>query len=408
MSRNAIEIRELSKVYRLGQYGISSLREEAERFVRKLRGKGSAEPSGDFWALRDINFEVEEGDVVGVIGRNGAGKSTLLKLISRITAPSRGEIRLRGRVAALLEVGTGFHPELTGRENIYLNGTILGMKKAEIDRKLDEIVEFSGVSRHIDTPVKRYSSGMNVRLGFAVAAHLEPDILIVDEVLAVGDLEFQKKCMNKMQDISGFGRTVLFVSHNMTSIRTVCRNAVLLAGGQIERQGAVDEVVEAYVQGSRSDVRQPGVFQPVAVEEGRGLRVTGASIESKTATYAPFQVSLEMENTGTELLEFGAALGFRDVNYTPLLQIFSAFQNQRFNLPAGAKVKLSCNLPSLDLAPGEYFLNLFFEDRAGVLAAYKSAFLVHVEDSSFERYGHLMRKTEFPVIPQAEWQTEWL
>jgi lipopolysaccharide transport system ATP-binding protein len=207
--------------------------------------KGS---SNFVWALKDINFNVEQGDVVGIIGKNGAGKSTLLKLLSRVTAPSVGEIRARGRIASLLEVGTGFHPEMTGRENIYLNGAIMGMTKQEITRKLDEIVDFSGCERYIDTPVKRYSSGMTVRLGFAIAAHLEPEILVVDEVLAVGDAEFQKKAIGKMQDVSkGGDRTVLFVSHNMGSVRRLCKKGILLENGSVKFEGNINDTIENYL-----------------------------------------------------------------------------------------------------------------------------------------------------------------
>ena len=207
------------------------------------------------WALKDINFSVEQGDVVGIIGKNGAGKSTLLKLLSRVTAPTVGEINVCGRIASLLEVGTGFHPEMTGRENIYMNGAIMGMTKAEITRKLDEIVDFSGCERYIDTPVKRYSSGMKVRLGFSVAAHLEPDILVVDEVLAVGDAEFQKKAIGKMQDVSkGQGRTVLFVSHNMTSVKSLCQKGVVLRDGMTDFIGTADDAINHYLESSTPQV----------------------------------------------------------------------------------------------------------------------------------------------------------
>ena len=207
------------------------------------------------WALRDIDFKVEQGDVVGIIGKNGAGKSTLLKLLSKVTGPTVGTIRARGRIGALLEVGTGFHPEMTGRENIYMNGAIMGMTKNDISRKLDEIVSFSGCERYIDTPVKRYSSGMTVRLGFAVAAHLEPEILVVDEVLAVGDAEFQKKAIGKMQDVSkGEGRTVLFVSHNMASIRNLCKTGILLDKGTIKTSGLVEDVVNAYISANLAEI----------------------------------------------------------------------------------------------------------------------------------------------------------
>lgn len=257
-----IQVDKLSKHYRLGTIGGATLREDLGRWWARTRGKpdpwarvdevGRGKDASDgFWALRDISFQVREGEVLGVIGRNGAGKSTLLKILSRITSPTSGRAMIRGRVGSLLEVGTGFHPELTGRENIYLNGAILGMTRAEIRRKLDEIIEFAEMSKFIDTPTKRYSSGMTVRLAFAVAAHLEPEIMIVDEVLAVGDLSFQKKCLGKMQHVAGQGRTVLFVSHNMNAVDSLCSRCILLDGGQLSRDGDTAAVVQAYRDVSR-------------------------------------------------------------------------------------------------------------------------------------------------------------
>ncbi|GIU93818.1 MAG: ABC transporter [Gaiellaceae bacterium] len=246
----AIVVEELGKRYRIGQlqsaYGTlrDALAEGAARIVRRER-KPTYE---EIWALRDVSFEVTEGEVLGVLGRNGAGKSTLLKILTRITNPTTGTATIRGRVGSLLEVGTGFHPELTGRENIFLNGSILGMKRKEILRKFDEIVEFAGVEKFIDTPVKRYSSGMSVRLAFAVAAHLEPEILLVDEVLAVGDAEFQRRCLGRMEDISMTGRTVLFVSHNMQTLTALCNRAIWLDQGAIVRDGKSSEVVAQYLQ----------------------------------------------------------------------------------------------------------------------------------------------------------------
>ena len=252
MTQPIIEISDLSKRYRLGNIGARTLRDELQMFAERWRNRKSgnavrADRPEDFWALRDVSFTVEQGEVLGLIGRNGAGKSTLLKILSRITEPTTGRAVLRGSVGSLLEVGTGFHPELTGRDNIFLNGAILGMDKAEINRKLDEIIAFSGIERHIDTPVKRYSSGMVVRLGFAVAAHLEPDILIVDEVLAVGDAEFQRKCIGKMQDVAGHGRTVIFVSHQMGTIQQLCTRCISMHKGRVVDSGPTADVVSAYL-----------------------------------------------------------------------------------------------------------------------------------------------------------------
>lgn len=256
----AIKVENLSKAYQLGEIGTGTLSRDLERFWAKMRGKEdpflkigetndrAVKGTSDIvWSLKKLDFEIEQGDAVGIIGRNGAGKSTLLKILSRVTAPTTGLIKVKGRIASLLEVGTGFHPDLSGRENIYLNGAILGMRRAEIKRKFDEIVDFSGVERYIDTPVKRYSSGMYVRLAFAVAAHLESEIMIVDEVLAVGDAEFQKKCLGKMGDVSkGEGRTVLFVSHNMTAINRLTANSILLENGILKGYGPSNKIIDLY------------------------------------------------------------------------------------------------------------------------------------------------------------------
>ena len=261
MSNIAIKVEDLGKQYRLGEVGTGTIGHDLNRWWARMRGKedpfakvGEANDrttKGDsdyVWALRDISFDVKAGEVLGIIGRNGAGKSTLLKLLSKVTAPTTGSIKVQGRIASLLEVGTGFHPDLTGRENVYLNGAILGMSKGEINRKFDEIVDFSGVERYIDTPVKRYSSGMYVRLAFAVSAFLEPEILIVDEVLAVGDAEFQKKCLGRMKDVSrNDGRTILFVSHSMAAVKNICTTGILMKNGQLAFAGSADEVVDYYI-----------------------------------------------------------------------------------------------------------------------------------------------------------------
>lgn len=262
MSNTVIEFDNVGKQYILGSIGTGTLSHDLNRWWARVRGKEdpflrigetndrTQKGDSDFvWALKDISFGIDQGDVVGIIGKNGAGKSTLLKILSRVTSPTAGSIKVKGRIASLLEVGTGFHPEMTGRENIFMNGSIMGMTKAEIKSKFDEIVDFAGVEKYVDTPVKRYSSGMIVRLGFAVAAHLEPEILVVDEVLAVGDAEFQKKAIGKMQDVSkGDGRTVLFVSHNMAAIRSLCTRGVLLKNGTIEFLGTIPRTIERYIK----------------------------------------------------------------------------------------------------------------------------------------------------------------
>lgn len=249
MSAIAVKIEELSKVYQLQAGRRGSLTETiSSGFYNFFKGKKKDAKSDEFWALKEVSFEIRKGEATGIIGKNGAGKSTLLKILSRITEPTSGRVEMDGKISSLLEVGTGFHPELSGRENIFLNGTILGMKRGEIKKKLDEIVSFSGVEKFIDTPVKRYSSGMYVRLAFSVAAHLDPDILILDEVLAVGDAEFQKKCLGKMEDVTGQGRTVVFVSHNMDAVMRLCKNAVLLQEGSVQYAGLTDQVVNHYLK----------------------------------------------------------------------------------------------------------------------------------------------------------------
>jgi lipopolysaccharide transport system ATP-binding protein len=272
-----ISARGVSKRYVLGAAvkRTNSLREALSNAMKLpfQRMRGGTEADREFWALRDVGFDIEPGQVVGIVGRNGAGKSTLLKVLSRITEPTRGRIELRGRIASLLEVGTGFHAELTGRENVYLNGTILGMRKREIDRKFDEIIAFAEVERFIDTPVKRYSSGMYVRLAFAVAAHLDPEILVIDEVLAVGDAEFQRKCLGKMGDVAQEGRTVLFVSHNMAAVRGLCSRGILLDQGRVAIDGETDRVIAAYLAGSRGASNDPKAWHyrnradRIAIEE---------------------------------------------------------------------------------------------------------------------------------------------
>ncbi len=291
----AIEFNHVSKQYRLGLVSTQTLAHDIRRFwitnvlgkedpylkIGETNDRASKGNSEYVWALKDIDFKIEQGDVVGIIGKNGAGKSTLLKLLSRVTGPTTGTIRAHGRIGSLLEVGTGFHPEMTGRENIFMNGAILGMSRADIQRKLDDIIDFSGCARYIDTPVKRYSSGMTVRLGFAVAAFLEPEILVVDEVLAVGDAEFQKKAIGKMQDVSkGEGRTVLFVSHNMASVRQLCHTGILLENGSIAMMGKMSDVIDTYVSQSSTDKELIGAVWNKNKLEDKPIQLIHAEVQN--------------------------------------------------------------------------------------------------------------------------------
>jgi lipopolysaccharide transport system ATP-binding protein len=309
MSNSAIKVENLSKIYRLGEIGTGTISRDMERWFKtkvlkqedpflkigETNDRANKGTSDIVYSLRDINFEIKQGDAVGIIGRNGAGKSTLLKILSRVTTPTTGKINIKGRVASLLEVGTGFHPELTGRENIFLNGAILGMRKREIDRKLDEIIDFSGVERYIDTPVKRYSSGMYVRLAFAVAAHLESEILIVDEVLAVGDAEFQKKCLGKMGDVSkGEGRTVLFVSHNMGAVKSFCNTGIILENGGMSLIGSVDETMKNYLGAGLANLRfRKGVLNDKFHLINGSISNIGSSLED--SIYRDLEIKIEFQ-----------------------------------------------------------------------------------------------------------------
>ena len=309
-----ISVENVGKQYRLGEVGTGTLSHDLNRWWHKVRGKedpylkigerNDRSTKGDSqyaWALRDVSFSVQQGEVLGIIGKNGAGKSTLLKVLSRVTTPTTGEIKVKGRIASLLEVGTGFHPELTGRENIYLNGAILGMRHHEIAAKFDEIVDFSGCERYVDTPVKRYSSGMYVRLAFAVAAHLEPEILIVDEVLAVGDAEFQKKCLGKMKDVAGQGRTVLFVSHNMAAVSSLCTRGILMESSQVALTGGVSEVVSRYLKSSEGGSDVVEWLDPSTAPGNSSIRVLRVSV-------------LNPDKKGPITVDSGAAIEIRLLN----------------------------------------------------------------------------------------------
>jgi lipopolysaccharide transport system ATP-binding protein len=359
MNKPIIEVSGVSKKYRLGQIGMTSLRDDLQRMGRRLRGeKEETAHERDFWALQQIDFQVNQGDVIGVVGRNGAGKSTLLKILSRITEPTSGEIVLRGRLASLLEVGTGFHPELSGRDNIFLNGAILGMRSAEIARKFDEIVEFSEIGAFIDTPVKRYSSGMYVKLAFAIAAHLEPEILIIDEVLAVGDAAFQRKCINKMQEISSQdGRTILFVSHAIATIRRLCQRCLYLEKGRSFGIMPTEQAIEKYSITTASsdldiDVSQRARDWGTDGAEVRIMRIT-------TRTSPRFKRPLEVDfiiQASRPMEKLMLGFTFNTIEGQRILTLDSDGDGSTFSLPAG-RTLLKLRLPILPLHPTRYHIS---------------------------------------------------
>jgi lipopolysaccharide transport system ATP-binding protein len=374
MSEPIIDIRGVSKQYLIGarertgrtfREALTDVFAAPVRNFRNLRrlGKAGDERPDTIWALKDVSLRVMPGEVVGIIGRNGAGKSTLLKILSRITKPTSGEIRLFGRVASLLEVGTGFHPELTGRENIYLNGTILGMRKREIDRKFGEIVAFSEIEKFLDTPVKRYSSGMYVRLAFAVAAHLEPEILLVDEVLAVGDIAFQKKCLGKMDNVAKEGRTVLFVSHNMTALTHLCSSAYLLEQGRLVKSGAAGEVIDHYMQNAFLDTDVP--LSDITNREGdKRMRFTGILIRDSqgnplrsVCSGQDVTISLGYASEGdAPLHNVSTAIGFHGHAGQFLFFCSNEVTGTHFEtIPS--KGSIDCRIPRFPLPPGEYGFN---------------------------------------------------
>ncbi|MCM1034567.1 MAG: polysaccharide ABC transporter ATP-binding protein [Paludibacter sp.] len=375
----AIEFNHISKQYRLGLVSTRTLSHDLNRWwqtsilhhedpylkIGETNDRSTKSNSEYVWALRDIDFKVEQGDVVGIIGKNGAGKSTLLKLLSRVTTPTTGTIRARGRIASLLEVGTGFHPEMTGRENIYMNGAIMGMTKQEITRKLDEIVAFSGCERYIDTPVKRYSSGMTVRLGFAIAAHLDPEILVVDEVLAVGDAEFQKKAIGKMQDISqGQGRTVLFVSHNMASIKALCKSGVLLENGNVSFLGTAEDTINRYlainIESQSGDMSLVNRTDRRGTGKMRVIRVDFRNINNDLvdelfyAQYLKIEISFTKDND-VDLSNLIVSCGFEDAYCNRANEWVSDELEHDFTKIENGKITLV--VPSITMRPNTYFFH---------------------------------------------------
>jgi len=373
-----LKVENISKQYRLGTVGTGTITHDLNRFWYKIRGKEdpylkigavndrSIKASSEYvWALQDINFEVQEGEVLGIIGKNGAGKSTLLKLLSRVTSPTTGVIKTKGSIASLLEVGTGFHPELTGRENIYLNGAILGMTKAEIASKIDEIIEFSGCEMYIDTPTKRYSSGMTVRLAFAVAAHLEPDILVVDEVLAVGDAEFQKKAIGKMQDIStGDGRTILFVSHNMAAVKSLCTRAIVLENGKVSFEGDTDNGINFYLAEEKKKISKD--LSTIKNRSGDGkVRFRSFHIEHSNGDIIEnvlngdtIVFSFKIDVTNNHAKNFNIDLGFSiHTSDDELISVlYNSYQSKIINVNSNGEYIIQCVISNLALNEGDYIV----------------------------------------------------
>ncbi|HWG41388.1 MAG TPA: ABC transporter ATP-binding protein [Gemmataceae bacterium] len=409
-----IRVEQIGKCYRLnharprGDYSYGSLREDLMKVLRsplrRFTGGGPAQGGEEFWALKDVGFELQAGETLGIVGRNGAGKSTLLKILSRITKPTIGEIELRGRVGSLLEVGTGFHPELTGRENIYLNGAILGMKRAEITRKFDEIVAFAEVEKFLDTPVKHYSSGMYVRLAFAVAAHLEPEILIVDEVLAVGDVEFQRKCMNKMGDVAGQGRTVLFVSHNMGAVQTLCKRAVLLESGQVKQIGTSRDVITEYLKAGDAALHTPLTERHDRRGKGRFrfADLTLLDSEGQPCAYAVtgedcyLRLSLSVSDPDAAMMSpLDVAVIIRDGQGQKLTEVSTWFTGSSPRTVAAAR-ELYCQVPHLPLLAGQYRIDLWCGSAGQKEDVITDAAVLRVEP------GNYFRNYEDARTPRAE------
>jgi len=396
----AVKVEDLSKVYRLGEIGTGTISYDLQRWLAKVRGKedpflkigdtdGTGSATGNLvYSLKNLNFEIEHGDAVGIIGRNGAGKSTLLKILSRVTSPTKGRIHVKGRVASLLEVGTGFHPELTGRENIFLNGAILGMRKKEIDRKLEEIIDFSGVEKYIDTPVKRYSSGMYVRLAFAVAAHLESEILIVDEVLAVGDAEFQKKCLGKMGEVSkGDGRTVLFVSHNISSILELCNKGIFLVNGEVSVDGGIHEAVNKYVErGQNNRAVFSKHLEYATINQAGNTIVIEARYNTNLDIDVPHLGFLIKNNFGVPL--FASNPHIDQVAYP------------KNNITRKGLVRVTVNAPKL--MDGNYLVSIWFGNSQGNVVTEHDCMSVSIQGMSTQKQynpslvGH--------ILPECKWE----
>ncbi len=420
MSRVVIKSENISKQYRLGLVGTGTVRDDFKRWWYSVRGKEdpflkigevndrSSKGESDYvWSLKDVNFEINQGDSVGIIGRNGAGKSTLLKILSQVTQPTTGKIYTKGRIASLLEVGTGFHPEMTGRENIYLNGAILGMRKHEISRKFDEIVAFSGVERYIDTPVKRYSSGMYVRLAFAVAAHLESEILIVDEVLSVGDAEFQKKCLGKMNDVSkGEGRTVLFVSHNMAAVKSLCTKGIVLENGLVNKIDLIENAVSYYLSVD-TGIQNHKIFfneydKPEFTLHQISINPAGKSAEEVLDEYQEIEINVHFT-----LKNEKNKLHVTFVLNNELGESLFTFSHISLGIVLKKGLnKIKCKLPKGFLNIGTYYLNFYvIENANSTLFVEKDIMVFNIQEGQ-RSIGSWMGKEPGFIKPIFDWSIE--
>lgn len=418
---NVIKIENLWKEYLLGVIGHGTLTHDLQSWWARMRGKEDPNskiaslPKGyekqtegnRFWALRDINLDIEHGEVLGIIGKNGAGKSTLLKVLSRVTAPTNGSIKIKGRIASLLEVGTGFHQELTGRENVFLNGAILGMSKQEVKKKFDEIVDFSGVGQYLETPVKRYSSGMRVRLAFAVAAHLDPEILVVDEVLAVGDAEFQKKCLGKMDDIRGEGKTILFVSHHMPSIENLCTRAVILKNGEVWDQGKVRTMIDLYLK----DIYQGGdekgaVFSRMAIPKEKKIWINkiemmvGGVQTNRIRSGQNVELAFGYDAISTGL-NCQLHLGIYNHLDEKIIHVGTLYNNMGFRVNEKGSIK--CIFPEIALPEGQYHINFSLHLDGQPYDRVQRAISFYVEQGDFYGSGKLPSNAETKFLAKCSW-----
>ncbi len=423
-----IEVENISKLYHLGLIGATTLHDSLDRWWYKMRGKedelkkigakhlmiepndpqAGPEPN-TIWALKDVSFSVKQGEIIGIIGKNGAGKSTLLKILTRITDPTSGRAIMRGRVASLLEVGTGFHPELTGRENIYLNGAILGMRKLEIDKKFDEIVDFSGVEKFIDTPVKRYSSGMYVRLAFAIAAHLEPEILLVDEVLAVGDVEFQKKCLGKMKDVAAGGRTVLFVSHNMIAIKSLCNRSILIDKGKTIIDGDTQNVVNRYLKNDATSSILEHIWKNIETAPGNDkvrvhkarLTIDGEGKDNIIRVDTPLKLEFEFWNIVSDI-ELNFSLHLQSMEGVSILSTPS-----RAIICTSGILRGVCHIPANFLNNVKYrIMLLIVKDEFSIIYQHDDILIFEVQD--IERENSWYGKWTGLVRPDLKWEVNYL